>query len=98
MDLDGSTLSSPILELRRRELDSAVRAELKMIRNKVRLASDLGYFQCTYQVLPSLRWPDPKVLLPRIIKILNRKNFSTTVHADNIIYVDWNPSGSTGVI
>ena len=95
MDLDASTLKSPLLQQRRRALRDHVKNELQLIRQKILLATSMGISEVAYQVLPTFRYPDPSVLQTEIIEELKRKNFEAQALANFSVLIRWGDDKDT---
>ena len=90
MDLDARKLANPIKEQKARVLRKLVDQELEMLKNKILMATRLGYQQCQYSVIPSFQFPDPSSeLIPAICEQLIRKNFDVFTGPNHTLLVCW---------
>lgn len=89
MDLDGAKLKSPLIQQRQKMLQENVNRELKMIQNKIKLASEMGYETCSYKVRPSLKYPDPQAVVPQVLEALRRRHFDVSEGDDSVLEIRW---------
>ena len=93
MDLDARELLNPIQQQKKRIMEKAVDQELRMLKNRILMASKLGYQECRYSVLPTFQFPNPsQEIIPRVCDELIKCNFRVYTGANHSVLVRWGQS------